>query len=36
MILATLPCDVAGHQLKEANLNQYFWAIQMINDVRFR
>jgi hypothetical protein len=36
MTLATLPCDVAGHQLKEANPNQYFWTTQKINDVRFR
>jgi hypothetical protein len=34
--LVTLPCDFVGHQLKEANLNQYFWATQKINDVRFR
>jgi hypothetical protein len=36
MTLATLPCDVTGHQLKETNPNQYFWTTQKINDVIFR
>ncbi len=36
MTLATLPCDIVGQELKEVDLNKYFWATQNINDVRFR